>query len=939
MLQPSSRSVPTRLRQVGVPIGRSSLWASVLLVPTLLGAQVTSPREHFGFNIGDDYQLANYDQLTEYWKKLATQSPRMRLVSIGKTAEGRDQWMMIVSSPANLAKLDQYRTIAARLARAEGLTDEQAHALAREGKAVVWIDGGLHATEVLGSHQLIEHLWQMASRNDPETLRILDDVIQLVVHANPDGMQLVANWYMRRTDPTRRSTADLPRLYQKYVGHDNNRDFYMNEMPESQNMSRVMYREWYPQIMYNHHQTGPAGTIMFAPPFRDPHNYFFDPLVVNSLSLVGAAMHTRFSAEGKPGLTDRYGATYQTWFNGGLRTTAYFHNIVGILTETVGNPTPIQIPFVPDRLLSNSDNPFPITPQTWHFRQSIDYSITANRAILDLASRYRETFLYNIYQMGRNSIARGNQDSWTITSKRIENVKAVAARERAAAPSGGGGGGGGGFGGPAGIAARYFDLLRKPEDRDPRGYVIPSDQPDFLTATKFVNALMKTGVEVQRATAPFRVAGKQYPAGSYVVKSAQAFRPHVLDMFEPQDYPDDIPYPGGPPRPPYDNAGYTLALQMGIRFDRILDGFDGPFVKIDSLLSKPPVTATVGRGSGYLIDRRMNDGFLAVNRLLAARVPVQVIGQPLTVESVTYPAGSWYVPATSGATTVLQKLAAEKGLPVVPLRSAPSGTSPVRPIRVGLWDQYGGSMPSGWTRWMFEQFEFPFEVVYPQRLDAGNLNGQFDVLVFVDGGIPSATAGGAAATASRRFGTDPADDLPAEYRDRIGRVTVEKTIPQLRAFLENGGRIVAIGNSTALARYLGLPVTSQLTETGPDGQERPLPREKFYIPASLLQVAVDSTATSALGMGGTAIVMFDESPALKLGPDAAQRGIRRVAWYATDHPLRSGWALGQSVLKDGVAAAEAAVGKGTLYLYAPEITFRSQPHGTFKFLFNALYGK
>lgn len=926
------------------PAPARALWATVLLLPTVLSAQITTPKEHFGFNIGDDYQLANYDQLTEYWKKLAAQSPRMRLVSIGKTAEGRDQWMMIVSSPENLARLDRYRSIAARLARAEGVTEDEARALAREGKAVVWIDGGLHATEVLGSHQLIEHLWQMASRNDPETLRILDDVIQLVVHANPDGMQLVANWYMRRSDPTRRTTADLPRLYQKYVGHDNNRDFYMNAMPESQNMSRVMYREWYPQIMYNHHQTGPAGTIMFAPPFRDPHNYFFDPLVVNALSLVGAAMHTRFAAEGKPGLTDRYGATYQTWFNGGLRTTAYFHNIVGILTETIGNPTPIQVPFVPDRLLSNSDNPFPITPQTWHFRQSIEYSITANRAILDLASRYRETFLYNIYQMGRNSITRGNQDSWTITPKRIENVKAMAARERTAAPGegGDGGGGGGGFGGAAGIALRYFDLLRRPEDRDPRGYILPSDQPDFLTATKFVNALMKTGVDVHRATAAFTVGGKRYPAGSYVVKTAQAFRPHVLDMFEPQDYPDDIPYPGGPPRPPYDNAGYTLALQMGVKFDRILDGFDGPFVKLDSLLAKPPVAVTVGQGAGYLIDRRINDGFLAVNRLLAARQPVQVIGQPVTVGSTTYPAGSWYVPATSAAMGVLRKLADEKGLPVVALRSAPKAGTPLRPIRVGLWDQYGGSMPSGWTRWMFEQFEFPFEVVYPPRLDAGNLNSQFDVLVFVDGGIPPAGPGGpggAAATASRRFGNQPSDDIPAEYRDRIGRVTVEKTIPQIRAFLENGGRVVAIGSSTALARHLGLPVTSQLTETGPGGQERPLPREKFYIPASLLEVAVDSTATSALGMGGTAIVMFDESPVLKLGPEAAQKGIRRVAWYATDHPLRSGWALGQSALKDGVAAAEAPVGKGTLYLYGPEITFRSQPHGTFKLLFNALYGR
>jgi hypothetical protein len=681
------------------PLPRWTLAAMAALAAAPVSAQthITTPKEQFGWNVGDDYRLATYTQLTDYWKKLASESPRMRLVSIGKTAEGRDQWMMIVSSPANLAKLGRYKEIAARLARAEGLTDAEAHTLAGEGKAVVWIDGGLHATEVLGSHQLIEHLWQMASRDDPETLRILDDVIQLVIHANPDGMELVSNWYMRRADSARRSMNDLPRLYHKYIGHDDNRDFYMNAMPESENLSRVMYREWYPQIMYNHHQTGPAGTVMFAPPFRDPHNYFFDPLVVDELSLVGAAMHSRFSAEGKPGVTERYGATYQTWFNGGLRTTAYFHNIVGILTETIGNPTPMQIPFVPDRQLSNSDLPYPIAPQPWHFRQSIDYSITANRAILDLASRYRETLLYNIYQMGRNAIARGSTDSWTTTSREIEAIKAEAAKTQP--PRAGDPGAAGGA-----LPIRFYDQLHRPADRDPRGYILPSDQPDFLTATKFVNALLKAGVDVLRATTAFTVGGKQYPAGSYVVKSAQAFRPHVLDMFEPQDYPDDLLYPGGPPRPPYDNAGYTLALQMGVTFDRIREGFDGPFVKVEDLLARPPVTVRLGKARGYLIDRRINDGFLAVNRLLAAKQVVRVIARPVAVSGVTYPAGSWYAPASAPATAILKKLVDDKGLPVVPIDASPGSAIPLRPVRVGLWDQYGGSMPSGWTPWMFEQF-------------------------------------------------------------------------------------------------------------------------------------------------------------------------------------------------------------------------------------------
>ena len=337
--------------------------------------------------------------------------------------------MAIVSSPENLRNLDRYKDIARRLALAEGLTDDQAHALAREGKAVVWIDGGLHANETVGSQQLMEMVYQMVSRNDPETMRLLDDTILLYVQANPDGQELVANWYMREADPAKRSLNGLPRLYHKYVGHDDNRDFFLSAMPETTNMNRQMFLEWFPQIVYNHHQTGPAGAVVFIPPFRDPFNYNLDPLIPLGIEMVGSAMHSRLVEEGKGGSAMRSGSNYSTWWNGGLRTIAYFHNMIGILTEIIGSPTPIDIPLVPDKQLPQGDEPLPIAPQRWHYRQSIDYDISQNRAVLDYASRYRETLLFNIYRMGKNSIEKGSQDSWTVTPKRIEALRAVAARQ------------------------------------------------------------------------------------------------------------------------------------------------------------------------------------------------------------------------------------------------------------------------------------------------------------------------------------------------------------------------------------------------------------------------------------------------------------------------------------------------------------------------------
>src|SRR5450755_2479599 len=407
--------------------------ALAIALPAQNGRHITTPHEALGFDIGDDYHLANYTQLTAWWQKLAAEADRMKLVEIGKSEEGRPQWMAILTSPENHKHLARYKEIARKLALAEGLTNDQARTLAHEGKAVVWIDGGLHASEVLGAHQLMELVYQMVSRNDPETLRILNDVIILATHANPDGMELVSNWYMRQAEPSKRSLQNIPRLWQKYIGHDNNRDFYMSNMQESTNINRQLFDEWFPQIMYNHHQTGPVGAVMFAPPFRDPFNYNFDPLIPPLIEMVGSAMHSRFVAEGKPGTVMRSGATYSTWYNGGLRTTTYFHNMVGLLTETIGSPTPFELPLVPQRQLPSGDEPFPVPPQTWHFRQSIDYSMTANRAVLDLASKYREDFLFDIYQMGRNSIQRGSQDSWTITPKRIEALKEAATKETQAA--------------------------------------------------------------------------------------------------------------------------------------------------------------------------------------------------------------------------------------------------------------------------------------------------------------------------------------------------------------------------------------------------------------------------------------------------------------------------------------------------------------------------
>ncbi len=926
---PRDTKAPSPLRSAGAV-------HSVVVVLTLFFAsavcsfgapRLTSPKAFLGFNLGDDYQLPNYTQLTTYWERLDRESDRLKVVPIGLTEEGRTMVMGIVTSPANHRRLYGFKDTVRRLALGEA-TAADAQRFAEEGRAVVWIDGGLHATETLGFTQLMETLWQFVSRDDAETRRILDDCIILFVPANPDGMELVANWYMREADPKKRSFAGLPRLYQKYIGHDNNRDFFACVQSESKTLNRILYREWFPQILYNHHQSGPQGTVMFAPPFRDPANYNVDPLVTSGIDAVGAAMMQRFLAEGKPGVTVRSGARYSTWWNGGLRTTAYFHNQIGLLTETIGSPTPLAIPFLPDKLLPKADYLAPIAPQRWHFRSSVDYSVTANYAVLDYASRQRSTLLLNAWRMARTAIERGSRDSWTVSPTDIEH----AAKERKGSPF------------LSSAATNEFKrLLQDPAHRDARAFILPANQRDFPTATKFVNTLLETGVQVHRATADFTVGTNKYPAGSFVVKCAQPFRAHVLDMFEPQDHPNDFAYPGAAPTAPYDIAGWTLAFQMGVKFERVLEGITGPFELVNYPQAPPQgaVRNTPGT-AGFMLSAQQNDSFRAVNQLLAAGEEIFRISAWQTFGLLPHP-GDFFVKPGPQTDARLAKLARELGIGTAVASSWPAKAVRLKPLRIGLWDRFGGSMPSGWTRWVLERFEFPFQVVFPPELDRGSLREKFDVLIFVDGAVPAYTRGSAATTnttsTSSEAPVDTAADvreesLPPEYRGRRGSITAEKTMPQLRKFLEEGGTVLAIGSSTSLARHLDLPVANHLTEPG---KTAALSREKFYVPGSVLRTRVDTAHPLAWGMEPDVDMFFQASPVFRFTDKAEPGQLDCVAWFNSPKPLRSGWAWGQEHLDNGIAIAEAKVGKGRLVLYGPEVAFRAQPHGTFKFLFNGIW--
>src|SRR6185369_4416788 len=395
-------------------------------------------------------------------------------------------------------------------------------------------------------------------------------------------------------------------------------------------------------------------------------------------------------------------------------------------------------------------------------------------------------------------------------------------------------------------------------------------------------------------------------------------------------------YPGGPPKRPYDITGWTLAAQMGVKFDRVMDGFDGPFEKIGFDMQKPMVAAVAGpaKPAGYLVSHKINDAFILMNRLLKANADVYWLNDEKTVDGKALGTGTLWIPASEKSDPIVARAAKELGIAAFAQAAKPAGEAmKLKPIRIGLIDVYGGSMPSGWIRWMLEQYEFPFELVFPQVIDAGNLKSSYDVLVFPSGTYTEGRGG----RGGGRGGFAPAtESVPEEFRSMLGSVTATKSVPPLKKFVEEGGTLLAIGSSASIGEAMGLPVKDHLVEAGPDGTPRHLPNEKLYIPGSVLRAKFNPKDPLAYGMNESGYVFFDDSPVFDREESPTVHA-SKVAWFEGKDLLYSGWAIGQERLDGGELATEAKVGAGRLVLLGLEATFRATPHGTFKLFFNGLY--
>jgi len=841
-------------------------------------AQVTTPEEYLGFKPGADFFLMTYEQGIGYFELLASQTDRMQIFDLGETSMGKRMKYAVLSSAENMARLDHYKSINKRLSLVRGVDDREAERLADEGKVIVWIDGGLHATEVAPAQLLPQLVYELVAGEDRKARLIRDNVIALIVFANPDGMTIVSDWYMNNVG-TPYEVSRVPWLYHKYAGHDNNRDSFMSNLIETQNMNRAQTQEWFPEVLYNQHQRGPFPARIWIPPDAEPTNPNVHPIIIRWKNLIGAGMGKAFEEANQSGVISRL--RYDTWYPGYLTQVTDGHNCVPILTETqlynYATPHFYTINDFPAQhrdLTIGAFYPNPWKGGWWRIGDAVAYNKTACKAVLEVAARYRHDFLYNKYVIGK-------------------------------------------------------DVINKFKNEPPYGWIFSANQDDPNTAVLMLNRLILNGVEVYKADESFDHNGIKYARGSYIIQTSQPFGYFAKNILENQQYPDlrkynhlwqalvnTVNFDSAPLRP-YDGVGWTLPLQMGVDYREISAPLDIRMSLIDEAV--PTRGSTSSNGSHYVFSHADNNSFTALYKILAAGGSASWADDDFTMSGKKYPKGTFIVNSRSVNRDVLERISAETNIEMT------GGTVGVtmhelKKPRIALYKSWVASMDMGWIMWIFDKYGYEYHLLYDAEIKAGNLRERFDVIILPDQRANQIVNG-------HQKGT-----IHPEYVGGISPAGVEN----INHFVKNGGTLICNNGSSGFPiehfdiniknTLLGVPsdqfncpgsiLKMEYDTEHPIAFGMPENGMAFFSRGSIFEVQVD---TAAAGKN----IKFPE-------PNI-------VARYPNESLLLSGWMIGEKKIQGKPAIIDVPYGDGKIIMFGFNVHNRAQAYSTFKLLFNALF--
>jgi hypothetical protein len=852
-----------------------------------MSKKVTSPEEFFGYQLGSDRHIARWDKIVEYFKKVEKQSDRIKVVEMGPTTMGNSFLLVIISSPDNMKNLEHLKEINTKISDPRGLSEDEVKGLVAEGKAVICQSMSLHADEIAGTQMSPELTYDLLTKEDEETRRILDNVVFLMFPCfNPDGEIMVTDWYNKLLG-TEYEGCELPWLYNKYIGHDNNRDAFMTNMVESQYAAKVMYRDWHPQAYQDHHHMGSYGARLYVAPYSEPIHPNADPLIWREHSWFGAHMAYRLEEAGKTGILN--GAVFASWGHLGFHWLGNYHNIASMLTENASAKLATPMYIHPSQLKGEGfgnlvgTQMFPhYKPQTnfphpwpggwWRLRDIVEQVKIAAWALLDIAARNKDIVLWNAYLKAKRQTERGAEGT-------------------------------------------------------PKAYVISACQHDPLTAEKLIEKLMVQGIEIKRAKTEFKVGGYTYPAGSYVIFLDQPKMGAIKTLLGKTFFPDDAwtRLADGTPYRPYDTATDTMNEFMGVCVDPVdCRCLEGDFEVVSEY--KRPEGKVVGTSKvGYVFDGRLNYSFKAANMLLEKGVKLTRLDEALEVGDKVFSAGSFIAP--SGSEKVLKDATKETGVDFYALKGEPkSKRHEIKQLRVGMYQRYyGGNMDEGWTRFTFEQFKFPYTTIKDEDIKKGGLNEKFDIIVLMNDPSPVIVGGKELEEWWNKYNPwGPMPHYPPEYMSGIG----EEGVKAVKEFVEGGGTLVMEGESCDFAiEKLGLKLKNVVKDLKP---------KDFFCPGSTLKAKVCNCHPLAYGMPEDALILLWNNQAFDILPSESNEDYKVIVKYPERDLLQSGWLIGESKIAQKIAMLSAKCGKGRAILIGLRAQNRSQTWGTFKLLFNTL---
>lgn len=845
----------------------ATLFALTAALAAPVSAQtIPSPEEFFGHVMGADRQLARWDRLVEYYQLIGEASDRVAVEEVGLSTLGHPFLVIYVSSPENLARLDEIRAMNAILSDPRGHTRAEVEEAISESKVVFLQAYALHSTEVAASQTAAEVMYLFATRDDEGMREILDETVSIIVPGmNPDGNIIVTDWYDQWVG-TEYEGVSPPELYHHYIGHDNNRDAFMQNTVESQYVAQIMFRDFVPQAFIDHHQMGAYTARIYLPPYAEPIRPGGDPLVWREMDWYGGHMALKMDEAGLEGAIGA--AIYSGWGHFGFHWITPFHNIAGMLTESASARLATPLYVHPDQLTGSrqlpeyeeqTTFPSPWEGGWWRVRDIVDRQVVATFSPLELAAQNRETVLRNAYNKAMRQTERGR-------------------------------------------------------DGDVKAYVVPADQHDPLTMQKMVNKLIFQGITVERASRDFTHEGRAYDGGTYVVSMAQPKRGVIRWLLGQTYYPDNS-YTrdrDGDPIRPYDMSTDNLAEFMGVTVHPVASAVTVATTRVTGEIDP---SGTVAAGEyGYVLDGRENDAFEAANLLFAAGAQVSRAHQ----DGTGFRRGDFIVAANADGAAV-REIAETTGVDFQALDTDPSAsTYPLAQQRIGMYQRYyGGNMDEGWTRWLLEDFSFPYTTVMDAEIQRGDLADRWDVII-----LPAD---------SRQMmveGPEDRSETPPAYRSGFG----QEGLQALEAFVEDGGTLVTLSQAGDLALSdLDVPVVDAVDGLG--GND-------FWSPGSTLKIRVDTTNPLAYGMPENALATFlAGGQVYETVRGERSSNVHRIATYPGRDILQSGWLLGEEAIADMAAMVEVEKGEGSVVMIGFRPQHRAQTHGTYKFLFNALMAR